>query len=93
MPEKAVMALVCTTTSLHVPFQGLMSARKWPRALLKRKYSSNIWTLKYTTDPFGGFPSRRSTVYSTQGVLSSTSPLASQVGIQMLHQGGNAAVC
>lgn len=44
-------------------------------------------------DPeFTNFPSRRSVVHSTKGVVSSTQPLASQVGVKILTQGGNAAV-
>jgi gamma-glutamyltranspeptidase / glutathione hydrolase len=36
--------------------------------------------------------SRRSVVHSTKGIVSSSQPLASQAGIQILQQGGNAAV-
>jgi hypothetical protein len=36
--------------------------------------------------------SRRSVVHSTRGIVSSSQPLASQAGIQILQQGGNAAV-
>jgi len=44
-------------------------------------------------DPeFTKFPSRRSVVHSTKGIVSSTQPLASQAGIKILTQGGNAAV-
>ncbi|KAK7527354.1 nucleophile aminohydrolase [Phyllosticta citriasiana] len=43
-------------------------------------------------DPeFINFPSRRSTVHSTKGIVASTQPLASQAGIQILREGGNAA--
>lgn len=45
------------------------------------------------TDPeFIQFPSRRSTVHSTKGIVSSTQPLATQAGIRILRQGGNCAV-
>jgi hypothetical protein len=45
------------------------------------------------TDPnFTAFPSRRSVVHSTKGIVSSTQPLASQAGVQILQKGGNAAV-
>ncbi|KAK8168267.1 gamma-glutamyltranspeptidase [Phyllosticta citrichinensis] len=44
------------------------------------------------TDPeFISFPSRRSTVHSTKGIVASTQPLASQAGIRILREGGNAA--
>ncbi|KAF4306858.1 Gamma-glutamyltranspeptidase [Botryosphaeria dothidea] len=44
------------------------------------------------TDPdFIQFPSRRSTVHSTKGIVSSTQPLATQAGVRILRQGGNAA--
>ncbi|KAF2403856.1 gamma-glutamyltranspeptidase [Trichodelitschia bisporula] len=41
--------------------------------------------------PFMSFPSRRSTVHSTHGIVTSTQPLASQAGLKILAQGGNAA--
>jgi hypothetical protein len=44
-------------------------------------------------DPdFTTFPSRRSVVHGTQGIVSSTQPLASQAGVRILKAGGNAAV-
>ncbi|GMG24912.1 unnamed protein product [Ambrosiozyma monospora] len=36
------------------------------------------------------FRSRRSTVYSTKGIISSTQPLANAAGIKILEKGGNA---
>ncbi|PWN45026.1 gamma-glutamyltranspeptidase [Ceraceosorus guamensis] len=42
------------------------------------------------TAPFS-FPSRRSTVHSVRGIVSSSQPLASSAGIAILEQGGNAA--
>lgn len=38
---------------------------------------------------FSRFNSRRSTVYSTQGMVASTQPLANAAGIKVLEQGGN----
>lgn len=38
------------------------------------------------------FPSRRSVVHGTKGVVSTTSPLATQAGLRILREGGNAAV-
>ncbi|KAJ9657969.1 hypothetical protein H2201_007976 [Coniosporium apollinis] len=44
------------------------------------------------TDPsFISFPSRRSVVHSTKGIVASTQPLATQAGIRILREGGNAA--
>jgi gamma-glutamyltranspeptidase/glutathione hydrolase len=37
------------------------------------------------------FNSRRSPVYGTHGMVASSQPLASMVGIDILKQGGNAA--
>ncbi len=36
------------------------------------------------------FPSRRSVVYGTKGVVSSSQPLATEAGLEILRQGGNA---
>lgn len=45
------------------------------------------------TDPeFVSFASRRSVVHSTEGIVSCTQPLAARCGLQILEQGGNAAV-
>jgi hypothetical protein len=41
---------------------------------------------------FGYFPSRRSVVHSTNGIVSCTQPLAAEAGVRILKQGGNAAV-
>ncbi|GLA45536.1 hypothetical protein AnigIFM63604_005348 [Aspergillus niger] len=40
---------------------------------------------------FMPFPSRRSTVHSTNGIVSCTQPLAANAGVQILMKGGNAA--
>jgi len=43
-------------------------------------------------DPdFSSYPSRRSVVHSTKGIVSSTQPLASQCGLEILRKGGNCA--
>ena len=36
------------------------------------------------------FPSRRSQVYGTKGVVSSSQPLATEAGLEILRKGGNA---
>lgn len=38
------------------------------------------------------FPSRRSVVHSTEGIVSCTQPLAAKCGVEVLRAGGNAAV-
>lgn len=44
------------------------------------------------SDPeFISFPSRRSVVHSTNGIIACTQPLASQAGQRILRSGGNAA--
>jgi gamma-glutamyltranspeptidase/glutathione hydrolase len=40
---------------------------------------------------FAHFPSRRSTVFSTKGLVASSQALASQAGLEILNKGGNAA--
>lgn len=49
---------------------------------------------RYPSDDetFVKFPSRRSVVHSTKGIVSTTSPLATEAGLQILRDGGNAAV-
>lgn len=39
---------------------------------------------------FSHFPSRRSTVFSTKGLVASSQALASQAGLEILNKGGNA---
>lgn len=41
---------------------------------------------------FISFPSRRSVVHSTKGIVSCTQPLAARCGLKILDAGGNAAV-
>lgn len=38
------------------------------------------------------FPSRRSVVHSTEGIVACTQPLAAKCGLEILRAGGNAAV-
>ncbi|KAF8739348.1 hypothetical protein AX14_009919 [Amanita brunnescens Koide BX004] len=40
---------------------------------------------------FQRFPSRRSVVYGTKGMVSSSQPLATEAGLEILRKGGNAA--
>jgi gamma-glutamyltranspeptidase / glutathione hydrolase len=40
---------------------------------------------------FTRFPSRRSVVHSTKGIIASTQPLANEAGYKILAKGGNAA--
>ena len=42
--------------------------------------------------PFSAFPSRRSVVHSTDGIVACTQPLAAAAGQRILRDGGNAAV-
>ncbi|MCJ1471485.1 hypothetical protein MMC13_000124 [Lambiella insularis] len=45
-----------------------------------------------SSDPdFISFPSRRSVVHSTNGIVACTQPLAAQAGLRILRAGGNAA--
>ena len=41
---------------------------------------------------FQRFPSRRSVVYGTKGVVSSSQPLATEAGLEILRKGGNAGM-
>ena len=41
---------------------------------------------------FQRFPSRRSVVFGTKGVVASPQPLATQVGLEIFGKGGNAGV-
>jgi hypothetical protein len=53
----------------------------------------NALAIYPAADPeFASFPSRRSVVHSTKGIVSSSQPLASNCGLRVLQQGGNCAV-
>ena len=53
----------------------------------------NLNSVYPATDPeFLSFPSRRSVVHSTQGMIACTQPLAARCGLKVLDAGGNAAV-
>lgn len=39
---------------------------------------------------FERFPSRRSAIFSTKGVVSASQPLAVEAGLEILRKGGNA---
>lgn len=41
---------------------------------------------------FQRFPSRRSVVYGTKGMVSSSQPLATEAGLEILRKGGNAGM-
>ncbi|KAI4752292.1 gamma-glutamyltranspeptidase [Aureobasidium sp. EXF-3400] len=52
----------------------------------------NALAIYPAADPeFISFPSRRSVVHSTKGIVSSSQPLASNCGLRVLQQGGNCA--
>ncbi|EPS39402.1 hypothetical protein H072_6812 [Dactylellina haptotyla CBS 200.50] len=53
-------------------------------------HTNEIYPLENAGELFK-FPSRRSVVHSTKGIVSCTSPLACQAGIKILEKGGNAA--
>ena len=42
---------------------------------------------------FQRFPSRRSVVYGTKGVVAASQPLAVEAGLEILRKGGNAGAC
>lgn len=44
------------------------------------------------SDAYMKWPSRRSVVHSTKGIVACTQPLAAKCGIDILNKGGNAAV-
>lgn len=52
-------------------------------------HSAGIFPAKDTD--FASFPSRRSVVHSTKGIVACTQPLAAKCGIEILQKGGNAA--
>lgn len=52
--------------------------------------SSNINPASGLT--YSAFPSRRSVVHSTNGMVACTQPLAAAAGQKILREGGNAAV-
>jgi hypothetical protein len=60
---------------------------------IRKAMPLNLNSVYPTTDPeFISFPSRRSVVHSTQGIIACTQPLAARCGLKVLDAGGNAAV-
>ena len=54
---------------------------------------TNAKAVYRAVDPdFISFPSRRSVVHSTNGIIACAQPLAAQAGLTVLAKGGNAAV-
>lgn len=59
---------------------------------------SSVFPEFETADPtkarvdFSKFPSRRSVVHSTNGLVACSQPLAAKCGVEILEKGGNAAV-
>ncbi|KAH7419953.1 putative gamma-glutamyltransferase ywrD [Cadophora sp. MPI-SDFR-AT-0126] len=52
----------------------------------------NVKSIYPATEPqFQHFPSRRSVVHSTEGMIACTQPLAARCGLKILDMGGNAA--
>ncbi|KAF9523622.1 gamma-glutamyltranspeptidase [Crepidotus variabilis] len=74
-----------------------MLSRLWPfkGSLSPPTMSSNVsvdWSKVDRPDLiFQPFASRRSVVYSTKGIVSSSQPLATGAGLEILRKGGNAA--
>lgn len=59
----------------------------------RTKMPLNLESVYPATDPeFQSFPSRRSVVHSTEGMIACTQPLAARCGLKVLDAGGNAAV-
>lgn len=56
--------------------------------MLPHKHQEKLPSLN---DQFIPFPSRRSVVHSTKGIICSTQPLANEAGYKILACGGNAA--
>lgn len=54
-------------------------------------HSAALFPAEDGTPPFLHFPSRRSVVHSTRGIVACTQPLAAQCGIEVLQAGGNCA--
>lgn len=53
----------------------------------------NLNSVFPAADPeFVTFPSRRSVVHGTEGMIACTQPLAARCGLKVLNAGGNAAV-
>jgi gamma-glutamyltranspeptidase / glutathione hydrolase len=46
----------------------------------------------YPEPALSRFPSRRSVVFSTKGVVSASQPLAVEAGLEILRKGGNAGM-
>jgi hypothetical protein len=82
--------------SLHISRMGFSQVFRYYRqfhTISKLKMPLNLSSVYPALDPeFQSFPSRRSVVHSTQGMIACTQPLAARCGLKILDAGGNAAV-
>jgi hypothetical protein len=77
-------------------FTALLKQVK-PVTTIRMRYTTGLTMTRHGTYPidderFTVFPSRRSVVHGTKAIVSTTSPLATQAGLRILREGGNAAV-
>jgi hypothetical protein len=67
--------------------------RRYIHSSPRNKMPLNLASVYPAEDPeFQSFPSRRSVVHSTEGMIACTQPLAARCGLKVLDAGGNAAV-
>lgn len=83
--------MVSISTLLN-PLGYLRLGRKADSQDTEKKSVGDMEYVKPSSSPFVAFPSRRSVVHSTNGIVSCTQPLAAQAGLKVLRDGGNAAV-
>jgi hypothetical protein len=97
VPMMSTVKYICS----HVCYRASLQPRRALTVVIKRSFThSSKLTMPLPTSsvyppPSGEFmkwPSRRSVVHSTKGIVACTQPLAAKCGIDILNAGGNAAV-
>lgn len=86
---------VCRLRRLSIRRTGCShwDSRHLVAPLMSRSFSTNGVNGNHPKQPdlvFQAFPSRRSVVYGTKGVVACSQPLAAEAGLEILRKGGNA---
>ncbi len=87
-PIVSIRAYICFDVPLDI---SQYQSNRYP-ITIKMKMAPIDWDMAHPSNnpQFQHFPSRRSTVLSTKGMVASSQTLASAAGLEILNKGGNA---